>query len=33
MLPILEAEAFHEPIKERLDKKVIAHTVKLILLL
>ena len=29
-LPILEAEAFLEPTKERLDKKVIAHTVKLI---
>jgi hypothetical protein len=29
-LPILEAEAFLEPTKERLDKKVIAHTAKLI---
>jgi hypothetical protein len=29
-LPILETEAFLELIKERLDKKVIAHTVKLI---
>jgi hypothetical protein len=29
LLPILEAEAFLEPTKERLDKKVIAHTVKL----
>jgi hypothetical protein len=29
-LPIPEAEAFLEPTKERLDKKVIAHTVKLI---
>ena len=29
-LPILEAEAFLEPTKERLDKKVITHTVKLI---
>jgi hypothetical protein len=32
-LPILEVEAFLESIKERLDKKLIAHTVKLISLL
>jgi hypothetical protein len=29
-LPILEAEAYLEPTKERLERKVIAHTVKLI---
>ena len=31
-LPILEVEAFLEPTKERLDRKVIAHIAKLILL-
>ena len=29
-LPILEVEAFLKLTKERLDKKVIAHTAKLI---
>jgi hypothetical protein len=33
LLPILKAEVFLELIKERLDKKVIVHTAKLISLL
>jgi hypothetical protein len=29
LVPILEAEAYLEPTKKRLDREVIAHTVKL----
>jgi hypothetical protein len=32
-LPILEVEAYLEPTKERLDRKVLVHIVKLISLL